>query len=197
MDYSNDCIREINTPAPALAWPSVSESWSERTAASGWSPKLEEGLLSASQFRSDDKPGRRRQILVVEDSKADLFLIREAISEAKVDADLHVVQDGEKAIEFLDQVREGDDACPDLVLIDLNLPRKNGTEVLRALRSRGACRDALVMIVTSSDSASDRAAVNALGLNGYFRKPSSYDEFLKLGPIVRDLLGSLAGSDTV
>jgi CheY-like chemotaxis protein len=158
---------------------------------------LEEGLLSASQFRSDDKPGRRRQILVVEDSKADLFLIREAISEAKVDADLHVVQDGEKAIEFLDQVREGDDACPDLVLIDLNLPRKNGTEVLRALRSRGACRDALVMIVTSSDSASDRAAVNALGLNGYFRKPSSYDEFLKLGPIVRDLLGSLAGSDTV
>jgi len=134
----------------------------------------------------------RRQILVVEDSKADLFLIREAIAEAKVDADLHVVHDGQQAIEFIQRVEEGTETlCPDLVLIDLNLPKKNGTEVLRSLRKSGSCRHALVLIVTSSDSSNDRDAVNKLGLSGYFRKPSSYAEFLKLGPIVRDLLGSL------
>ncbi len=129
---------------------------------------------------------------MVEDSKADLFLIREAIAEAKVDADLHVLQDGQQAIEFFERLEESDEPlCPDLVLIDLNLPKKNGTEVLRSLRRSGPCRHALVLIVTSSDSSNDRDAVNHLGLSGYFRKPSSYAEFLKLGPIVRDLLGSL------
>jgi len=134
----------------------------------------------------------RRQILVVEDSKADLYLIREAISEAKVDADLHVMQDGQLAIEFLERVNEGvEPSCPDLVLIDLNLPKRNGMEVLRSLRANGICRDALVLIVTSSNAADEREQVKALGSSGYFRKPSTYEEFLKLGPIVRDLLSSL------
>jgi DNA-binding response OmpR family regulator len=134
----------------------------------------------------------RRRILVVEDSKADLFLIREAIAAAEVDAELHVVQDGQQAIELFERVDAGAEPhCPDLVLIDLNLPKKNGTEVLRSLRKSGACQNALVLIVTSSDSSNDREAVKSLGLSSYFRKPSSYAEFLKLGPIVRDLLGSL------
>jgi two-component system, chemotaxis family, response regulator Rcp1 len=134
----------------------------------------------------------RRHILIVEDSKADLFLIREAIDAAEIDAEQHAVHDGQQAIHFFDQAdRDTGAPRPDLVLLDLNLPKEDGTEVLRRLRKSSACKDALVLVVTSSDSSSDREAVKSLGLNGYFRKPSSYAEFLKLGPIVRDLLASL------
>jgi chemotaxis family two-component system response regulator Rcp1 len=126
---------------------------------------------------------------VVEDSKADLFLIRDAIQAAGVDAVLHVVQDGQEAIEFLDEAGSSPESpCPNLVLLDLNLPKKDGAEVLRHLRQCKACGGARVLVVTSSDSARDREAVTALGINGYFRKPSVYTEFLKLGLVVKSLL---------
>jgi CheY-like chemotaxis protein len=125
----------------------------------------------------------------VEDSKADLFLIREALAAARVDAALWIVNDGHQAVEFIDKVDAGEGAtCPDLVLLDLNLPKKSGIEVLRHLRNSATCKNALVLVVSSSDSPSDREAVKALGFNGYFRKPSVYGEFMKLGPIIRELL---------
>ncbi len=125
----------------------------------------------------------------MEDSKADLFLIRQAISAAEVDAVVSVVRDGHQAVEFIDEVDASQGAgCPDLVLLDLNLPKKDGIEVLRHMRESEVCRNALVLVVTSSDSASDREAVKALGFNGYFRKPSAYAEFMKLAPVIRELL---------
>jgi two-component system, chemotaxis family, response regulator Rcp1 len=118
-----------------------------------------------------------------------LFLIREAIAAAKVDAVVSVVNDGHQATEFVDQADRGQGAsCPDLILLDLNLPKKDGIEVLRHIRDSAVCRNALVLVVTSSDSASDREAVKKLGFNGYFRKPSVYAEFMKLGPMIRELL---------
>jgi CheY-like chemotaxis protein len=128
---------------------------------------------------------------VVEDSKADLFLIREAIAAAQVEAVLHVVHDGEQALQIFEELdRSPGTRCPDLVLLDLNLPKKDGASVLRSLRNTSVCKDVKVLIVTSSDSSSDRESVNALGLSGYFRKPSAYADFMKLGPIVKDLLAS-------
>ncbi|MGD0134903.1 MAG: response regulator [Bryobacteraceae bacterium] len=134
-------------------------------------------------------------MLVVEDSKADLYLIRQAISVAQVNAAVTVVYDGHQAVEFIDKAETGQDTpCPDLVLLDLNLRKKNGIEVLRHMRNSSACKNALVLVVTSSDSAGDREAVKALGFNGYFRKPSVYAEFRTLGPMIRDLLkGASAG----
>lgn len=126
---------------------------------------------------------------MVEDSKADLFLIRQAIAAAEVNAAVVVVSDGHQAVEFIDNAEAGEDgACPDLVLLDLNLPKKDGVEVLRHLRNSASCKDALVVVVSSSDSMRDREAVSALGFNGYFRKPSLYAEFMKLAPIIRELL---------
>lgn len=125
----------------------------------------------------------------MEDSKADLFLIRQAISAAQVDAAVSIVRDGHQAVEFIDKADASQDAdCPDLVLLDLNLPKKNGIEVLRHMRESRVCRNAAVLVVTSSDSTSDREAVKALGFNGYFRKPSVYAEFMKLAPMIRELL---------
>ncbi len=127
--------------------------------------------------------------MVAEDSNADLFLIRQAISAAHVDASVAVVTDGHEAVEFIDKAEAGEGApWPDLVLLDLNLPKKDGIEVLRHIRNSCVCKNALVLVVTSSDSVRDREAVKALGFDGYFRKPSVYAEFMKLGPMIRELL---------
>ena len=118
-----------------------------------------------------------------------MFLIRQAIEAAQVNAAVAVVNDGHEAVEFIDKAETGEGvARPDLVLLDLNLPKKNGIEVLRHIRNSTACKNALVLIVSSSDSLNDREAAKALGFSGYFRKPSVYAEFMKLSAMIRELL---------
>jgi len=134
-------------------------------------------------------PQGRHQILVVEDNKADVFLLREAIETAHVPADLHVVTDGERAFGFIDQADTDENApCPHLVILDLNLPKRTGSEVLEYLRQSRKCRHARVLIVTSSDSEQDKAGTARLGADAYFRKPSGYDAFMKIGELVRNML---------
>jgi CheY-like chemotaxis protein len=125
----------------------------------------------------------------VDDSKADVYLIREAIGKAHIDASLYIVHDGQQAEQYIDAAdREPGELCPDLILLDLNLPKKDGTEVLRHVRGSVACGKTRVLIVSSSHSPGDRAAMRELGFDGYFPKPSSYAEFLTLGLLVRKLL---------
>ena len=122
-------------------------------------------------------------MLVIEDSKTDVFLIREALESAGVRAELDVVHDGQAALEFL----EGG-ARPALVLLDLNLPKFSGREVLRRIRTDLRTRDLPVLVVTSSSLSRDLEELTRLGFDGYFQKPSDYGEFLKLGPLVQGLL---------
>jgi len=131
----------------------------------------------------------------VEDNKTDVFLIREAIGSCRIDAEIEVLRDGEAALIWFQKVDEQHaDACPDLILLDMNLPKRSGDEVLRHLRSSTNCRHSMVVIVSSSDAPQDREAVDTLGGAGYFRKPSSYDEFMKLGPMVKALLDKDSGA---
>jgi len=102
--------------------------------------------------------------------------------------ELHVATDGQEAIDFIARAESTPDApCPHLVLLDLNLPKRDGFEVLRRLRASETCRDVPVLIVTSSDSPGDLSQAAALGA-GYFRKPPSYDDFMKLGGVMKRLL---------
>jgi DNA-binding response OmpR family regulator len=114
-----------------------------------------------------------------------VYLIREALKLAEIDAQVDIALDGEMAIESLDGASA---PCPDLIILDINLPRRKGSDVLRHMRATSPCKDARVLVVTSSDSARDREEMSSLGTNAYFRKPSNYAGYMKLGLLARDLL---------
>jgi CheY-like chemotaxis protein len=100
-----------------------------------------------------------------------------------------VATDGEEAIEFLDWIEATPGIpCPDLVLLDINLPKRMGGEVIHAFKNNNRCGATPVLIVTSSNSPEERRAMEASGAAGHFRKPSDYREYMKLGQIVRDIL---------
>lgn len=130
------------------------------------------------------------RILVVEDSEPDVFLVREALEQAGLTVELRVLDDGEKAVDFIESIDRKEESRPNLVLLDLNLPKKSGGQVLERIRRSPACGQVPVMILTSSDSPADKAQANQLGATEYFRKPSVLAEFMRLGPRVRELLGS-------
>jgi chemotaxis family two-component system response regulator Rcp1 len=131
------------------------------------------------------------QIVLVEDAEADVFLVREALQQGGLDFTLRVLDDGEKAVDFIEEVEEDEtEPCPDLVLLDLNLPKKSGTQVLERMRKGRRCGRIPVIVLTSSDSPKDKEQTARLGANQYIRKPSRLAEFMKLGEIVRDLLTS-------
>lgn len=127
------------------------------------------------------------RILLAEDNAADVYLVREALSAYGVKHDLSVVDDGEKAIEFLALTdADANRPSPQLLLLDLNLPRRSGLEILRFLRASRRFADIPVIVLTSSDSPQDRARVAELGVAHYFCKPSDFDEFMRLGAIVAE-----------
>jgi DNA-binding response OmpR family regulator len=101
---------------------------------------------------------------------------------------LHVQRDGEAAVHYIDLLDKDEVPCPDVVLLDLNLPRTNGEGVLERMRQSPKCGLVPIIIVTSSDSPKDRATVARLGADRYFRKPSDFDEFMRLGDIVKAVL---------
>jgi len=97
--------------------------------------------------------------------------------------------DGDAALVRLRRVEAGDlPAIPDLVLLDLNLPKVSGIEVLTALRQSQHCGAVPVVVVTSSDSASDMKAIGELGVTSYFRKPHSLDAFMSLSEVIKGAL---------
>lgn len=126
---------------------------------------------------------------MVEDSRTDIFLIREAMERGGVGADVDVVRDGQAATRYLDEIDANEQAPrPDLVLLDLNLPKKSGDQVLQHLRESVRCKDAKVLIVSSSDALPDRTAAESFAVDGYFKKPTSYAAFMRLSDLVMELL---------
>lgn len=192
MAYSNDCTQAISIPARELDLPSASVLWNATMGGSGSNPNLARDQPSISLSQSRDAGAVAPDILVVEDSSTDVFLIREALQVADVNANLHVVTDGDAAIKFFDAVEADENRrCPVLVLLDMNLPKRSGKEVLSYLRQSRRCRAARVIIVSSSDAARDQASVADLAVAGYFKKPSDYAGFLRLGPLVKAVLKAL------
>jgi chemotaxis family two-component system response regulator Rcp1 len=188
LAFSNVCIPAINIQGLGLDWLSAVESSSGITGGSGSNQNLGKVRSSGSRSPSEEPTITSHRILIIEDNPADVLLIRHAITTADLDVNIEVVRDGEEAIQFFDET-ERDLAlkCPALVILDINLPRKQGSEVLQHMRASGRCGKALVITVSTSDSERDRNEMTRLGANGYFRKPSDYAEFMKLGDMIKDL----------
>lgn len=125
--------------------------------------------------------GRRVEILLVEDNPGDVRLTRESLQEDKLWNNLSVVKDGVAAMEYLRF--EGEFAGvtrPDLILLDLNLPRKNGLEVLREIKSDTALRRIPVVVLTTSKAEEDVIKTYDSHANCYITKPVDLEQFIKV-----------------
>jgi len=130
----------------------------------------------------------RLSVLLVEDSPADVYLVREAMHREGLSVHLEIADDGEWAIRMIDEVDSNAAApCPDLLLLDLNVPRHTGDEVLKRIRESPRLARTPVVIISSSESPADRDRLMKLGATEYFRKPSNLKEFMELGRLVRAL----------
>lgn len=156
-------------------------------------PKLarepDEPASEASGRPQDLPEGKQSLVLVVEDNQADVFLVEQAVKSRQLPVRLLMLDNGEDALRYFEQADQDPGACcPAAVLLDLNLPRRSGREVLEQLKRTVRCRNVPVIILTSSNSPEDRRETAALGATRYFRKPTSYQEFLKIGDVLGEVL---------
>jgi two-component system, chemotaxis family, response regulator Rcp1 len=126
-------------------------------------------------------------ILLVEDNPGDVDLTREALADAKVATRLHVAEDGAAAIDFL--FRRGphaDAPRPDLILLDLNLPKKDGREVLSEIKAAPELADIPVVILTTSQAEEDILRAYRLHANCYITKPVDFKQFVHVVQSIED-----------
>jgi len=121
------------------------------------------------------------EILMVEDNPGDVRLTREALKGGKVWNEIHVVTDGVAALDFLAQRAPYEDSPrPDLVLLDLNLPKKDGREVLSAMKSDASLKTIPVVILTTSQAEEDVMRAYNLSCNCYVTKPVDFEQFTRI-----------------
>jgi two-component system, chemotaxis family, response regulator Rcp1 len=133
-----------------------------------------------------DNPYR---IWIAEDNAADVYLIEEALRRQEFAYCLATASNGEDMLDMIATLERNPlESCPDIFLIDLNLPRRSGDEILAYIRRNSRCAGVPAIVITSSDSPQDRARVRELGASFYFRKPADLEKFMALGGIVRSFL---------
>jgi len=121
---------------------------------------------------------RLPQVLLVDDNPADVVLAREALAGGRHQSHISNVQDGEEAVSFLNQDgKHGDAARPDLVILDLNLPKKDGRAVLAEVKTNMVLRTIPIVVFSTSRSALDISRSYELGANCYVHKPGNLDEY--------------------
>ena len=123
---------------------------------------------------------------MVEDDRTDAFVIKQVLQQCGLGNNVRLVRDGQEALQYL-QGTGGEENTPDLVLLDLNVPKIPGIELLRHLRA-GPWRSTPVVIVTSSISERDRTAAATLGVEAYFQKPNDLAAYMELSHVIKRIL---------
>jgi CheY-like chemotaxis protein len=131
---------------------------------------------------------RLNQIWLAEDNEADVRLMEEALHEHGLRYQLLVCRDGEEALRLADSAGIDDAPCPDLLILDLHLPKVDGPAVLRHFRANDNCRNTPVFVLSSSVSPKDRSYVEAFEGVSFVQKPMGLDEYLGVGRLVKDVL---------
>ena len=136
-------------------------------------------------------------ILAVEDNPADIYTVQRVLTAHALTYDLQVIENANQAFSFFDQLAESEHTrCPDILLLDLNLPERNGKELLQHLKVIPACAAMRVVILTSSRDPADRAETLALGADVFFEKPFDLTDFMPLGAIIKTWAVSHASLQT-
>ena len=128
--------------------------------------------------------GRPVQILVVEDNQADVYLIQTALRDARIPNQVHTVWDGDEALDYL---QRGDVPLPDIVFLDLNLPKVDGHQVLASMKADPHLRRIPVIVVTGSARESDLLRAYDQQVAGYVVKPTRHDEYFAAIRAVKEL----------
>ena len=131
-------------------------------------------------------------IFLAEDNPADVFLVRLALDESDISHEMYLATDGQQALNYVGQMGKSGTPCPDLLLLDMNLPKVDGIGVLAEFRLHSQCTGTPVIMVTSSYAVKDRERVAALGVDRYFCKPSELGAYMRLGGVVLDVMAEKA-----
>jgi CheY-like chemotaxis protein len=126
------------------------------------------------------------RVFLIEDNQADIVLMHEALANGGVVCEMLVAEDGHKALSILERLGR-ELPCPDIAIIDLNVPKVGGVELLRELRLHSACADIPVLVTTSSQSPRDLEIIEKLGA-AYFHKPIDLNEYFKIAEAVMNLV---------
>ena len=116
-------------------------------------------------------------IFVIEDNPDDIFLIKLAIKKANINSNISVVNNGEEGINYLTRITNEKEKLPDLILLDINLPKVTGLEVLKKIKSNKSIKSIPTVVFTSSDSPSDMNFCYRNGADYYIRKPNNINSF--------------------
>jgi chemotaxis family two-component system response regulator Rcp1 len=131
------------------------------------------------------------RVLIVEDNKADARLVRALLEETGMPTQITMVGDGEKAIEMMESVANGERLAPDLVLLDINLPKKNGHEVLATIRDHARLAHTFIAMCSGSNSCEDMRSSRNNGADAYLLKPMGMEEMDETISRLRKILISL------
>ena len=132
---------------------------------------------------------RKPRILLIEDNPGDVDLLRLALKTARFDCELTVLDDGGEAMALVRrQGKYSDASAPDLAILDLNIPKNDGIEIIETMRSSEIFRDTQVVVLSSSSSPRDHAKLEKFHIAKYITKPPDLDEFLSIGFQLKQLM---------
>jgi CheY-like chemotaxis protein len=117
------------------------------------------------------------QILLIEDNPGDIYLMTSELKQLSISNKLHVAVDGQEAMDFLEAVKNNDRHAPDVIILDLNLPRVDGREVFECIKSDPLLREVPLIIVSASDEQADFIQKYNQGTNAFIKKPNSLKSF--------------------
>jgi CheY-like chemotaxis protein len=128
-------------------------------------------------------------ILLVEDQEDDIFLIRKAFKRAEVPNPIHVVRDGEEAIEYLSGEgrfsNRDEHPLPEIILLDLKMPRRDGFQVLQWIRSQPGLSEIAVIVLTSSEQVWEINTAYSIGANSFLVKPGDFEDYKSLASVLQ------------